>query len=499
MGHTETSRTARRRALHLSRAGMIVALGLVRAAGPADAAEAPPSARAYDRGGIPAVVPRLELHANPFGAVGAFLPGGPVDTASHAFFRPLGTNGRSCATCHQPPSGMSISLRNVRARFKATAGTDPLFAPIDGANCPSALPGKRRALEDAHALLLDRAVIRIPLPWPPQDRKGNAKRVEFDLAITPRMDAPGCNTDPDHGLAAGFVSVYRRPPMTAQMNFKTLRLDGTGPILRGSLMWDGRATSLERQAIDATRSHAQADRDPSAKEVAEIVGFQNAIFNAQLADEAAGRLDAAGAAGGPVNLQAQLPLPAFGITFDEYQGWSGRSGRRLAISRGQAIFNGRPFTVQGVAGFNDLPGMGNPATATCSTCHNVAHGGSDLLANPQRDIGVGGTGRRVGGPEPARDLPRFTLTCRADARPHPFLGRGPIVTNDPGLALVTGKCADIGRFTIPQLRALAAREPYFHDGSAGTLREVVEFYDRRFGIGLSARDRQDLANFLAAL
>ncbi len=73
------------------------------------------------------------------------------------------------------------------------------------------------------------------------------------------------------------------------------------------------------------------------------------------------------------------------------------------------------------------------------------------------------------------------------------------MTNDPGLALVTGKCADIGRFTIPQLRALAAREPYFHDGSARTLREVVEFYDRRFGLGLGVRDKQDLASFLAAL
>ena len=48
-----------------------------------------------------------------------------------------------------------------------------------------------KAQEKAHSLLLSRATIRIPLPWPPKDRKGNAKRVEFDLAITPRMDAPG--------------------------------------------------------------------------------------------------------------------------------------------------------------------------------------------------------------------------------------------------------------------------------------------------------------------
>jgi cytochrome c peroxidase len=74
-----------------------------------------------------------------------------------------------------------------------------------------------------------------------------------------------------------------------------------------------------------------------------------------------------------------------------------------------------------------------------------------------------------------------------------------MVTNDPGRALVTGRCADIGKFTVPQLRGLAGREPYFHDGSAGSLAEVVGFYDRRFAIGLTAEERQDLVNFLAAL
>jgi cytochrome c peroxidase len=64
---------------------------------------------------------------------------------------------------------------------------------------------------------------------------------------------------------------------------------------------------------------------------------------------------------------------------------------------------------------------------------------------------------------------------------------------------VTGKCADIGRFTVPQLRALAAREPYFHDGSAKSLAEVVTFYNRRFGIGLTSEEQRDLVNFLAAL
>jgi len=66
-------------------------------------------------------------------------------------------------------------------------------------------------------------------------------------------------------------------------------------------------------------------------------------------------------------------------------------------------------------------------------------------------------------------------------------------------ALITGKCADIGKVTVSTLRGLASRAPYFHDGSAATLMDVVNFYDRRFSIGLSAQEKIDLVNFLNAL
>ena len=51
----------------------------------------------------------------------------------------------------------------------------------------------------------------------------------------------------------------------------------------------------------------------------------------------------------------------------------------------------------------------------------------------------------------------------------------------------------------PILRALAARAPYFHNGSAATLEEVVQFYEDRFNIGLTKREKEDLAAFLRAL
>ena len=96
------------------------------------------------------------------------------------------------------------------------------------------------------------------------------------------------------------------------------------------------------------------------------------------------------------------------------------------------------------------------------------------------------------------DLPVFKLTCRADAPPHPFLGRQ-IYTSDPGRALVTGHCADIGAITMGQFRGLAARAPYFSNGSAKDLRELVDYYDRRFDMRLSGQEKQDLINFLGVL
>jgi cytochrome c peroxidase len=49
------------------------------------------------------------------------------------------------------------------------------------------------------------------------------------------------------------------------------------------------------------------------------------------------------------------------------------------------------------------------------------------------------------------------------------------------------------------LRGLAARAPYFHNGSAATLQDVVEFYDQRFNIGLTNQEKTDLAAFLNSL
>ena len=95
------------------------------------------------------------------------------------------------------------------------------------------------------------------------------------------------------------------------------------------------------------------------------------------------------------------------------------------------------------------------------------------------------------------DLPVYLVSgC-----PSPFAANQPesFYTSDPGKALITGKCADLNRTKGPVLRALAARAPYFHNGAAATLLDVVNFYNLRFGLGLTDTQMRDLASFLQTL
>ena len=58
--------------------------------------------------------------------------------ADNPFFQELGTNGRSCVTCHRPAQGWSITPAELRDRFDRTDGLDPIFRTNDGSNCEGA-------------------------------------------------------------------------------------------------------------------------------------------------------------------------------------------------------------------------------------------------------------------------------------------------------------------------------------------------------------------------
>jgi cytochrome c peroxidase len=491
---------------------------------------APLPAKIWKQGGVPRIVQQSEQFPNPHGKVGNYNAPGATITANNAFFQSLGQNGRSCVTCHNPPSGLGLSLKNVKARFRANLN-DPLFAPVDGANCPDAVPpqytsgslyggnrGKgKKALKEAYSMLLTRGLIRIPIKVP--------AGAEYTVEVV--SDRPGCNLSPnfnkDPVTGEKILSMYRRPILSANLRFKVPN-DNEGVSGQTNVMWDGREKSLRTQAIDATLGHAQALTPPTAAQVDQIVDFETKFFTAQILDKQARRLDGNGALGGPVHLAGRSTTAPGGFppppAFDEYNNWANLTGSRAAdeqgsIARGQATFLNKPLTVANVGGFNDLFGGGpgtNPVTifpVTCQTCHGFPHAGSELVFPPQRDIGVGGhaTAASFNGPQaaqgvgsspaPANDMPIFRFTCIGGAT-HPFYGTQ-IVTNDPGQGLITGKCADLGKTTVPQLRALAARAPYFHDGSAKDLEGVIDFYNQRFVMNLTLQEKTDLVNFLSSL
>lgn len=273
----------------------------------------------------------------------------------------------------------------------------------------------------------------------------------------------------------------------------------SGLPISGNIMWDGREPTLESQAIDATLGHAQATKPPTPAQVAEIVAFENSAYSAQAWSKRAGSLSTGGASatyGGARYMAGQAV--SFG-GFALYDAWGSASGERASIARGQAIFNSRSFNISNVAGFNNatLLGVTNPFVTTCASCHGNTQAGSDPFPAGQRAIGTGGQSLVQHGPAPSRDLPIFKLVCHPPYQT-PFEG-SEIVTNDPGLALITGRCADIGRKSVPQIRALAGRAPYFSDGSAATVRDLVDFYDKRFSIGLSDQEALDLVAFLKAM
>lgn len=103
------------------------------------------------------------LFTDPTGLLGTLSTTGSVDT-TNPFFQSPGTNGRTCGTRHVMGNAWSFTPANAQARFAASNGTDPLFRPVDGSNCPNS-PGVNDTppAQSAYSLLPNHGLIRIPL------------------------------------------------------------------------------------------------------------------------------------------------------------------------------------------------------------------------------------------------------------------------------------------------------------------------------------------------
>ena len=472
--------------------------GAAVAATSALALAAPPEVRPDDRAERPSATHRLA--ANPSGFAFTVSTHGFIDT-DNPFFQSLGTNQRSCSTCHRQDQGWTITPAGVQQRFDRTQGTDPIFRTVDGSNSPAADVSTLAARLQAYSMLLGKGLIRVGLAIP--------SGAEFELVQA---------DDPYHYASAKELSLFRRPLPTTNLKFLS------------TVMWDGRETFRDASSTDclagtttcfasvrfdlldqsniATLGHAQANAALTSEQRAAIVGFATSLYTAQVYDRAAGWLELSGARGGPIHTLLQ-PFH-FGINdalagdyrthaafnpnaMTLFDAWANPSaGRhddwriidaRRAVARGQALFNAKPIQITQVAGLND--DLSLPVIAgTCTTCHDSPNAGSHSVPAPL-NIGLADASRRT------PDMPLYTLRNLATA--------AVVQTTDPGRALVTGKWKDIGRFKGPVLRAVATRAPYFHNGLAKDLQAVVDFYDTRFSIGLTAAEKADLIAFLQSL
>jgi cytochrome c peroxidase len=132
---------------------------------------------------------------------------------------------------------------------------------------------------------------------------------------------------------------------------------------------------------------------------------------------------------------------------------------------------------------NDVLGV-DRLEGTCTTCHDSPNVGNHSVSLPL-DLGLTDAAMRT------PDLPLYTFRNRSTGET--------VQTTDPGRALITGRWKHMSTFKGPILRGLAARAPYFHNGAAASLADVVSFYDARFSLGLSAQEAADLVAFLKAL
>jgi cytochrome c peroxidase len=472
------------------------------------------------------VIPNLFPFRDPSGLVSTYNAAGPIDQ-KNPFFQKLGTNGRTCSSCHLASDAFGLGVSSVQAIFQKSAGQDPLFASVDGANCPNATPGNPAD----HSLLLKSGLIRVGITLP--------EIMQF--AISAAHDPYGCAIVPDPATGRPVVSVYRRPLPTTNLGFlSTIMFDGRETIqplnnaqtFRANLIID-----LMHQSMDATLGHAQAAVAPTQDQQTAIVNFELGLNSAQVYDNSAGLLSNNGAQGGPYNLSQQAYHPGTNdslgkdpngqpfnpaATFTLFQSWASLSASspsfhtvddvvRKRIAAGEVLFNTRPLTISSVRGLNDNSALGTtpvaPFTGNCTTCHDTPNVGNHSFPLPL-DIGTGHNPAYESDPLIAAGVSQLDFpdlpVYRIDGCPDPFATTPTtapytIYTTDPGKALLTGLCSDVNRIKGPILRGLAARAPYFHNGAAQNLDQLLNFYNQRFQMNLTDEEKADLIAFLNSL
>ncbi len=246
-----------------------------------------------------------------------------------------------------------------------------------------------------------------------------------------------------------------------------------------SMFWDGRAATLEEQAMMPIQNPVEMGQKDLKDVVAKltaipefVVAFQQVFGRAPNAEDMGKAL----AAFERTRLSSEAPFDRF-LHGDE-------KAFNASQRRGWALFTGK---------------------ARCTSCH--AYDPALPLFGDNRFHNTGVAARK-------QDLNQLATRAAASAAPghQAEIDRLALETDNSELGrfLVTQKREDIGAFRTPFLRDVLLTGPYMHDGSLETLWDVVEFFNKGGDpnsfldsemkpLGLSASEVEDLVNFLGAL
>ena len=286
----------------------------------------------------------------------------------------------------------------------------------------------------------------------PKDNAPNAARINLGrhLFFDPRLSGDGnmsCGTC--HNPALGWSD-----GLATAKGVKSTILPRSSPTIINSafntiMMWDGRKKDLEEQAMGPMEAHAEMNMDTAKlfKWLNEFPGYRK-MFEAAYPGEA---INAA---------SLSMALAAFERTVimndSPFDRWLAGDAKAM--------------TAQQVNGFDIFldANKGN-----CAACHSPPN----FTDNGFNNIGLASWGN-----------------------PNPDMGR---YAQKPVQRLK-------GAFKTPQLRGITLTAPYFHDGSAETLKDVIALYEKGGivttnidpnikQIKLSKKDKEDLLAFLHAL
>lgn len=357
------------------------------------------------------------------------------------------TNGRSCATCHVAADHFALTPAHVQALY-AQHPDDPLFNRIDADDPNAAVPTFDH---------LKAGLVRVTIPL--------AANVDV-------IDAAGnVITNP-----ARTISVWRGVPTIENVAY-------TAPY-----QLDGRAPTLEVQALGALQAHSQISPNPGQSKLDSISDFERTVFSSNAARDVADAL-ACGHTPAPLDLH----LPAGSVAAEGQKVFKAicarcHGGPTTNVIVEQVVFDSL-FPVQHADGTVDFNGF-SPVGVAIAT---------NFMTNVPRQhegtLGISAIamlGQLGILPNPSGlSLPQYRLRFYTDATRHhakvdlppappligPSLAPQPFSV-DPGRAAVSGDPIDWEGFDVPQLRGISKTAPYFHDASAPDLKSLVDEYSR---------------------